>query len=84
LQKGDRLYLITDGFADQFGGEKGKKYKRYHLEELLNNTQQDSLELQKNELDEVFENWKKGVEQVDDVKNDYWNRVVEQCEVWRT
>jgi serine phosphatase RsbU (regulator of sigma subunit) len=64
LQKGDRLYLITDGFADQFGGEKGKKYKRYHLEELLNNTQQDSLELQKNELDEVFENWKKGVEQV--------------------
>lgn len=67
LEKGDRLYLITDGYADQFGGEKGKKYKRYQLEELISNIQQDSLELQKDELDEVFENWKKGLEQVDDV-----------------
>lgn len=67
LEKGDKIYLITDGFADQFGGEKGKKYKRNHLEDFIRSIQHDSLELQKEELEESFENWKKGVEQVDDV-----------------
>ncbi len=67
LEKGDKIYLITDGFADQFGGEKGKKYKRSHLEEFIKNIQHDSLEMQKEELETTFENWKKGVDQVDDV-----------------
>jgi serine phosphatase RsbU (regulator of sigma subunit) len=67
LEKGDKIYLISDGFADQFGGEKGKKYKRNHLESFIQSIQHDSLEIQKNELERNFENWKRGVDQVDDV-----------------
>ena len=67
LEKGDKLYLITDGFADQFGGEKGKKYKRNHLEEFITSIQHDPLQIQGRELETTFEDWKKGLEQVDDV-----------------
>ena len=67
LEKGDKLYLITDGFADQFGGEKGKKYKRNHLEEFITSIQHNPLQTQGRELETTFENWKKGLEQVDDV-----------------
>ncbi len=67
LEKGDKLYLITDGYADQFGGDRGKKYKRNHLEELIGTIQNDSVQLQKKELDMEFENWRKDLDQVDDV-----------------
>lgn len=67
LQKGDRLYLFTDGYADQFGGPKGKKYKYKQLEELLLSTAHLSLNEQKLALDKSFINWKGDLEQVDDV-----------------
>lgn len=67
LRKGDILYLVTDGFADQFGGEKGKKFKRRQLEALLHATSSMPLATQKRTLDHVFENWKGELEQVDDV-----------------
>lgn len=67
LQKGDMLYLITDGYADQFGGPKGKKFKYKQLqEEILNNSSLNTSQ-QKEELNRIFETWKGGLEQVDDV-----------------
>lgn len=67
LQKGDVIYLLTDGFADQFGGDKGKKFKRRQLEGLLHATGGMSLDTQKRTLDRVFENWRGELAQVDDV-----------------
>ena len=67
LQKGDIVYSFTDGFADQFGGEKGKKFKYKPMQELLIKNADKSMEDQKKVLDEVFENWKGDLEQVDDV-----------------
>ncbi len=67
FEKGDRIYLFTDGYADQFGGPKGKKFKYKQLEDLLVSTSRLSLKNQKNELELVFNTWKKNLEQVDDV-----------------
>jgi serine phosphatase RsbU (regulator of sigma subunit) len=61
------FYLFTDGFADQFGGEKGKKFKYKQLEELLLNNNHLALSKQSDLLNEKFENWKGELEQVDDV-----------------
>jgi serine phosphatase RsbU (regulator of sigma subunit) len=67
LKKGDTLYLITDGYADQFGGEKGKKYKYKPLQELLLKIHTEDSEKQKEILNKDFEEWKGHLEQVDDV-----------------
>lgn len=67
LKKGDRLYLFTDGYADQFGGNKGKKFKYRQLEELLISTFHYPLNEQKQQLENTFDAWKKNYEQVDDV-----------------
>ncbi len=64
---GTTFYLFTDGFADQFGGEKGKKFKYKQLEDLLLNNNQLALKEQSNLLDQKFESWKGDLEQVDDV-----------------
>lgn len=67
LQKGDLLFLFTDGYADQFGGEKGKKFKYKPLKELLLKNSTLILSEQEQILETTFEDWKKDVEQVDDV-----------------
>ncbi|HEX7413134.1 MAG TPA: two-component regulator propeller domain-containing protein [Bacteroidia bacterium] len=67
LQKGDTLYLITDGYPDQFGGEKGKKFKYKPLEQNLVANNSKPLEEQRNLLSQSFNVWKGGLEQVDDV-----------------
>lgn len=61
------FYLFTDGFADQFGGEKGKKYKYKQLADLLLTINNESLEKQKNDLENSFNLWMGNLEQVDDV-----------------
>lgn len=66
-QKGDMLYLYTDGFADQFGGPKGKKFKYKQLNDLLLTNASKPLHEQKQILDEVFEKWRGNLEQIDDV-----------------
>ncbi|MBK6835158.1 MAG: SpoIIE family protein phosphatase [Bacteroidetes bacterium] len=65
--KGDTLYLYTDGYADQFGGSKGKKYKYKQLNELLANNSNKALTEQAELLSETFNSWKGNLEQVDDV-----------------
>lgn len=67
LQKGDVIYTLTDGYADQFGGPKGKKFKYKPLEELLLANSQLSMEEQKQNLLMRFDEWKGELEQVDDV-----------------
>ena len=67
LQKNDTIYLSTDGYADQFGGEKGKKFKYKPLLELLARINPLATKDQKTELDKAFQAWKSHYEQVDDV-----------------
>nr|MDQ3048422.1 SpoIIE family protein phosphatase [Bacteroidota bacterium] len=67
LQKGDVVYTLTDGFPDQFGGASGKKFKSKPLQELLLSISQEPMETQKQKLNDVFDNWKGNLEQVDDV-----------------
>ena len=67
LQKGDTLYLFTDGYADQFGGPKGKKFKYKTLQEKLLAISSQSMDVQKEELDKTIESWRGNLEQVDDI-----------------
>ena len=67
VAQGDSIYVFTDGYQDQFGGEKGKKYKASQLKELLLNIKQEEMDIQKEMIEREFENWKGLLEQVDDV-----------------
>ncbi|MBK7818797.1 MAG: tetratricopeptide repeat protein [Sphingobacteriaceae bacterium] len=67
LKKGDRIYLFTDGFADQFGGPKGKKFKYKQLQGLLAVIAEEPMTQQFKILSETFDAWKGSLEQVDDV-----------------
>lgn len=67
LKKGDSIYIFSDGFADQFGGEKGKKFKLKSLKELFLSVQHLDMLEQKQVIDKTFENWKGQLSQIDDV-----------------
>ena len=67
INNSDSIYTITDGFADQFGGPKGKKYKYKQLKELLVSISNEPMQRQLSVLNQSFENWKGDLEQVDDV-----------------
>jgi serine phosphatase RsbU (regulator of sigma subunit) len=67
LAKGEMLYLVTDGFSDQFGGEKGKKFMSKNLKELLMQHMQQPAREQKELLDTAFSAWKGALDQVDDI-----------------
>jgi len=67
LEKGDAIYLFTDGYADQFGGPNGKKFKYKKFQELLIEIQDNSMEEQKHLLNYHHELWKGNLEQVDDI-----------------
>ena len=67
LEVGDSIYIFTDGYVDQFGGEKGKKFKSKAFKELLLSIQSKSMAEQKNVIEQNFESWRGELEQVDDV-----------------
>lgn len=67
LVKGDVLFLYTDGFADQFGGPKGKKYLYSRMGKMMTEVSSLSVSLQKEKLNNTFLEWKGNLEQVDDV-----------------
>ena len=67
LHKGDSIYLFTDGFADQFGGEKGKKFMYKPLKKLLISLQSKPMKQQVQIIEEAFDKWKGDYEQIDDV-----------------
>jgi ligand-binding sensor domain-containing protein/serine phosphatase RsbU (regulator of sigma subunit) len=66
-EKGDQLYLFSDGFPDQFGGPKGKKYKYLRFREFILSIHSETMNQQKNLLNEEIENWKGRFAQVDDI-----------------
>jgi serine phosphatase RsbU (regulator of sigma subunit) len=67
LQKGDTIYIYSDGFADQFGGDKGKKLNYKRLNNLIVSNQSLPMKDQKELLKKLFLDWKGLLEQVDDV-----------------
>ncbi len=67
IKENDVLYLFSDGYYDQFGGPKGKKFKYKQLVDYLVSIAAKPLEEQKNILAETLETWRGNLEQVDDV-----------------
>jgi len=67
VNKGDMVFLCSDGYEDQFGGPNGKKFKRKSLLQLFQNVASYDAEKQKELIDKAFEDWKKDTEQIDDV-----------------
>jgi serine phosphatase RsbU (regulator of sigma subunit) len=67
LQPGDNIYIFTDGYADQFGGPNGKKFKYHQLVELMESIGNLSVNEQHLKLEKEFSDWKGDLEQVDDV-----------------
>jgi len=67
LKENDTIYLFSDGFADQFGGESNRKYTTRRFKELLANVQSLNISDQKDYIFKEFETWKRDYEQIDDV-----------------
>lgn len=67
LDYGDKLYIFTDGFADQFGGPKGKKFKYKQFHDLVLSINSLDFVSQKTELNKSIEAWRGDLEQVDDI-----------------
>jgi ligand-binding sensor domain-containing protein/serine phosphatase RsbU (regulator of sigma subunit) len=67
LQSGDMIYTLTDGYPDQFGGPKGKKFKYKQLEEFLVQIAEQPMKAQKESLRTTVLEWRGNLEQVDDI-----------------
>jgi serine phosphatase RsbU (regulator of sigma subunit) len=67
VQKGDVIYIFSDGYADQFGGEKGKKFLYSNFRDLLIEIHKKPTAEQKSILNQRIEEWKGNYEQVDDI-----------------
>lgn len=67
LKKGDTFYMFTDGYIDQFGGEKDKKFSTLRLKSTLQELQHLSLKEQGIKLENIINNWKINTEQTDDI-----------------
>jgi len=67
LQENDTIYLFSDGYTSQFGGPSGKKFALKQFKDLLLNIQNLSMSEQRVKLKVIHEEWKEGIEQVDDI-----------------
>jgi len=67
IQKGDLIYTLTDGFQDQFGGPKGKKFMVKKMREYVLSISNSPMKEQHQKITDAFSNWKGDLEQVDDV-----------------
>jgi serine phosphatase RsbU (regulator of sigma subunit) len=67
VEKGEMIYLFSDGYADQFGGPKGKKFKYKQLQELLTSIAKLPITEQHTVLNETITNWQGNLDQVDDI-----------------
>lgn len=67
LKKNDMLYISSDGFQDQFGGPKGKKYRSMKFRNFLKKQSTFDLKKQKMMLENEFNSWKENYDQLDDV-----------------
>lgn len=67
IRPGDTVYLFSDGYADQFGGKKGKKFKIAPMKKLLLDIQDKTMEEQRLLLDSTIEAWRGDIRQIDDI-----------------
>jgi serine phosphatase RsbU (regulator of sigma subunit) len=67
IQKGDSIYIFSDGYADQFGGDKGKKMMTKNMKDLLLSIQNISMIEQEKILNDKLTGWQGEFEQVDDI-----------------
>jgi len=67
LKKGEGFYIFSDGFPDQFGGKKGKKYMYKPFKKFLLSIYDQPMEIQRQKLHEEYDRWKGNLEQVDDI-----------------
>jgi serine phosphatase RsbU (regulator of sigma subunit) len=67
VKEQDTIYLFTDGFMDQFGGEQRKKFKIHRFKELLLSLQKEPMQKQKQLLENAFNKWRGDIEQIDDL-----------------
>jgi serine phosphatase RsbU (regulator of sigma subunit) len=67
LAVGDSVYLFSDGYPDQFGGPKGKKYMKGKMKKYVLSVQNESMQEQLASFEKEFNSWKGSIEQIDDV-----------------
>lgn len=67
LQDGDVVYMFTDGYADQFGGPNGKKFKYKNMQAMLQEIHQKDMSDQKDIIKKTINDWKGNLEQIDDM-----------------
>ncbi|MCE3278989.1 MAG: rsbU 7 [Bacteroidetes bacterium] len=67
VEKGDMIYVFSDGYADQFGGPKGKKFMVGNMQKLISDIHEQRVEMQEKALLKAFDDWKGNLEQIDDV-----------------
>jgi serine phosphatase RsbU (regulator of sigma subunit)/tetratricopeptide (TPR) repeat protein len=67
IKKNDIIYIFTDGYQDQFGGEKEKKFRVSQMKELFTSLSEKPMEEQRKIIDQSFQSWKGDLDQVDDV-----------------
>jgi len=67
LREKDSVYVFSDGYVDQFGGDQRKKFKTQKFKELLLSVQSEPMEKQKKLIEKTFEAWRGDMEQIDDV-----------------
>jgi len=67
LKGEDTFYIFSDGYVDQFGGENRKKFKSLNFKQLLLSVQGETMEKQKEQIDNTFETWRGHHDQIDDV-----------------
>jgi len=67
IRKGDTYYLFTDGYADQFGGPKGKKFMYKRFREMLLSMQNETMAKQKDILYATLSEWQADLKQIDDM-----------------
>jgi len=67
LKEEDSFYMFSDGYIDQFGGEHRKKFKSMNFKKLLLSVQKESLDIQRQTLEQTFDQWRGPYEQIDDI-----------------
>ena len=67
VQNGDRLFMFSDGYSDQFGGPKFEKFKLVRFKRLLIETSYMPMQMQYEKLESTFNDWKQDMVQIDDV-----------------
>jgi len=67
LERGETVYIFSDGYSDQFGGKRNKKFMMYNFKKLLLSIQDKTMNEQKTILETTMKKWKGDTEQIDDI-----------------